>query len=79
MNRAPVTGRLSASARTTDATVLIVSEETGIMSMARNGRITRHLDSKSLRTILEGILYAHPYPPVFVPVGSEKHEKEASK
>lgn len=39
----------------TDALVLIVSEETGIISMAREGRITRHLDPKSLREILEGM------------------------
>ena len=45
---------------TTDAIVLIVSEETGIMSMARGGRLTRHLDTKSLREILEGI-YAQPH------------------
>ena len=38
---------------TTDATVLIVSEETGIISMARGGKLMRHLDQKVLRTILE--------------------------
>lgn len=40
---------------TTDATVLIVSEETGIISMAREGKLMRHLDQKALRTILEGM------------------------
>lgn len=40
---------------TTDATVLIVSEETGIISMARGGKLMRHLDQKALRTILEGL------------------------
>lgn len=55
---------------TTDAIVLIVSEETGIMSMARGGRLTRHLDTKSLREILEGI-YAQPaYPPVGFAAGT---------
>ncbi len=44
---------------TTDAVVLIVSEETGIISMAKEGRITRHLDAKSLREILGG-LYEEP-------------------
>ena len=44
----------------TDAQVLIVSEETGIISMARGGKLTRHLDAKSLRTILEGI-YLTPH------------------
>ena len=38
---------------TTDAIVLIVSEETGIISMAKGGKLTRHLDAKSLREILE--------------------------
>ena len=40
---------------TTDATVLIVSEETGIISMARGGKLTRHLDADSLRRILGDI------------------------
>ena len=37
---------------TTDATVLIVSEETGIISMARGGKLTRHLDAEGIRKIL---------------------------
>lgn len=44
---------------TTDATVLIVSEETGIISMAKGGKLTRHLDANSLRDILEG-MYTQP-------------------
>ena len=36
----------------TDATVFIVSEETGIISMARGGRLTRHLDAEGIRRIL---------------------------
>ena len=36
----------------TDAIVLIVSEETGIISMARGGKLTRHLDAESLRKLL---------------------------
>ena len=35
-----------------DATVFIISEETGIISMARGGQLTRHLDEDSLRRIL---------------------------
>jgi len=38
---------------TTDATVLIVSEETGIISMAKSGKLMRHLDQKILRSLLE--------------------------
>ena len=37
---------------TTDAVSLIVSEETGIISMAREGRLTRHLDTRSLTILL---------------------------
>ena len=37
---------------TTDAISLIVSEETGIISMARNGRLTRHLDRAALEELL---------------------------
>ena len=35
-----------------DAVVVIVSEETGIISMARGGRLTRHLDRAALEEIL---------------------------
>ena len=38
-----------------DATVFVVSEETGIISMASGGRLVRHLDEASLRKILHGI------------------------
>lgn len=37
---------------TTDAVTLIVSEETGIISMAREGKLTRYLDTKSLNILL---------------------------
>jgi len=37
---------------TTDAVSLIVSEETGIISVARNGRLTRHLDRAALEELL---------------------------
>lgn len=40
----------------TDAVVLIVSEETGIISMAQGGKLTRHLDGDALKEIL-GSLY----------------------
>ena len=38
-----------------DAAVFIVSEETGIISMARDGHLVRHLDEASLHQILQGI------------------------
>ncbi len=37
----------------TDAVVIIVSEETGVVSLAYAGRLTRYLDEKSLRNLLE--------------------------
>ncbi len=63
---------------TTDAIVLIVSEETGIMSMARGGRLTRHLDTKSLREILEGI-YAQPHTHLLASLLGRKRGKEAAR
>lgn len=40
----------------TDAIAVVVSEETGIISMARNGRIVRHLDERRLGTLLLALL-----------------------
>lgn len=40
----------------TDAISIVVSEETGIISMARNGRIVRHLDERRLVTLLQALL-----------------------
>ena len=61
---------------TTDATVLVVSEETGIISMARGGKLMRHLDQKALRTILEGM-----YMPQRKGIGKifKRQKKEAGK
>jgi len=39
----------------TDAVALIVSEETGIISMARGGKLTRHLDERTLAALLQSI------------------------
>ncbi len=41
----------------TDALVLIVSEETGIISMAQGGRLTRHLDADALKKVLGRIYH----------------------
>lgn len=43
-----------------DATVLIVSEETGTMSMARGGQLFRPLTKENLRSILEEIYNSEP-------------------
>ena len=37
-----------------DALAIVVSEETGIISVARNGRIVRRLDGQRLRRVIEG-------------------------
>lgn len=54
----------------TDAVVLIVSEETGIISMAREGKLTRYLDSKTLTALLMG---------VFNPNASDKKKSVAGR
>ena len=50
---------------TTDALVLIVSEETGVMSMARDGKLTRHLDAKAIGEILS-TMYHQPQDGLYV-------------
>jgi diadenylate cyclase len=44
----------------TDAIAVVVSEETGTISMARNGRIVRHLDERRLSTLLRALLKPKP-------------------
>lgn len=63
---------------TTDATVLIVSEETGVISMAKGGKLTRYLDAAALREIFEG-LYAQPTNGFKEAIRRVRKEKEASK
>jgi len=40
----------------TDAIAVVVSEETGTISVARNGRMVRHLDERRLSTLLHAML-----------------------
>jgi diadenylate cyclase len=42
-----------------DAIAIAISEETGTISIARNGRIIRHLDEKRLRNVLQA--FYHPW------------------
>lgn len=63
---------------TTDATVLIVSEETGVISMAKGGKLTRYLDATSLREILEG-MYAQPTNGLKEALRLVREKKEAAK
>ncbi len=46
----------------TDAIALIVSEETGIISVARQGRLMRHLDMDALKKVLSSIYEEKPSP-----------------
>lgn len=43
-----------------DCIVLVVSEETGVISMAREGVLERYLDSKALRVALEKMMMPDP-------------------
>ena len=60
---------------TTDAVVLIASEETGILSVARDGKLTRHLDARSLTALLSD-LYT-PSAPEKKPLLERLFRKEA--
>ena len=46
---------------TTDAIVFIVSEETGIISMAQGGKLTRHLDADGLNKALSPLYQRDKY------------------
>ncbi|HHX76763.1 MAG TPA: TIGR00159 family protein, partial [Firmicutes bacterium] len=39
-----------------DAIAVIISEETGVISLAVDGKLTRYLDEKSLKQMLAGLL-----------------------
>ncbi|MBQ9298914.1 MAG: DNA integrity scanning protein DisA nucleotide-binding domain protein, partial [Clostridia bacterium] len=49
---------------TTDAIVLIVSEETGVISMARDGKLVRHLDAAAINDILSSMYHQPQASPV---------------
>jgi diadenylate cyclase len=43
----------------TDAAVVIVSEESGIISLAHNGQLIRGLDQKGLEQMLQTLYMSH--------------------
>lgn len=45
-----------------DSVTIVVSEETGVISVAREGRLIRYLDSKSLKDTLNSIFLAEKKP-----------------
>ncbi len=57
---------------TTDAIALIVSEETGVISMARGGKLSRYLDGKALGEILHKI-YGQPQPSALKQLLKRRH------
>ncbi len=67
---------------TTDAIALIVSEETGIISMARGGKLTRHLDAESLQQVL-GTIYQQSHAKLWTAIKQKRkrtlNRKEGAK
>ena len=59
----------------TDAVTLIVSEETGIISMAREGRLTRYLDTKSLTILLTELFAPDSLTPNWLTMFRRKEEE----
>ncbi len=59
----------------TDAVTLIVSEETGIISMAREGRLTRYLDTKSLTILLTELFAPDSLAPSWLSLLRRKEEQ----
>ncbi len=58
-----------------DSLSIIVSEETGAISIAENGTIARHLDSKTLRQILMDMYKPKDSPQIFLTKWRRKDEQ----
>lgn len=59
-----------------DSLAIIVSEETGAISTAENGSISRYLDSKTLKQILNSIYNPHMQEQSFISRWRQKDEQE---
>ncbi|MDD2234297.1 MAG: diadenylate cyclase CdaA [Desulfitobacteriaceae bacterium] len=55
-----------------DAVVIVVSEETGAISVAINGKLARFLDDKMLRELLMSELQGNSSSPITIPFGGGK-------
>ena len=58
-----------------DSLAIIVSEETGAISIAENGTIARHLDSKTLKQILIDMYKPKDSPQTFMTKWRRKDEQ----
>jgi diadenylate cyclase len=56
----------------TDAVAVIVSEETGIISAASEGKIMRNLDGAGLRRLLQSVMALRPPAPSGEPISSDR-------
>jgi diadenylate cyclase len=56
----------------TDGVVFIVSEESGVISMARGGKLTRHLDARSIGQILHTLYDPQPQETRHVPLNLKR-------
>ena len=61
-----------------DAVVVVVSEETGIISLAKNGVLIRRLDRQNLFNLLEGDMVPPAVEEKKSPVLEEKHENNTN-
>ena len=59
-----------------DSVTLVVSEETGAISVARDGKLMRYIDAKALQDLLEGIFLQKANTPFHWAKRREKHEKQ---
>lgn len=64
---------------TTDAVALIVSEETGTISVAKGGKLSRYLDAKALRTLLEGMYVKEKNQSLLPKLIGRKNSKEGTQ
>jgi diadenylate cyclase len=61
----------------TDAIAVVISEETGTISVAHNGRMVRHLDESRLRSILQRLY--RPYTQFDITSWLQDHGRSSSK
>ena len=58
-----------------DSVTIVVSEETGAISLARDGKLVRYIDAKALHDILEQLFLQKNTAPFFWTKRREKNDK----